>query len=97
MRKPRAISAGAVNTLVLAYAGASLSLLLLIATNAGQESWLTLISRESFASEIVRTFVGSLGLLAAIPATNYIACLFANRLPLSAVKKITEGHASHVH
>lgn len=97
MRIGRDHIAGAVNTLVLAYAGASLSLLLLIATNAGQESWLTLISRESFASEIVRTFVGSLGLLAAIPATNYIACLFANRLPLSAVKKITEGHASHVH
>ncbi len=97
MRIGRDHIAGAVNTLVLAYAGASLSLLLLIATNAGQESWLTLISRESFASEIVRTFVGSLGLLAAIPATNYIACLFANRLPLSSVKKITEGHASHVH
>ncbi len=83
--------AAAVNTLFLAYAGAALPLLLLIASNANHESWLILINRETFASEIVRTFVGSIGLIAAVPFTTLFASILAARLPANALGK-SNGH-----
>lgn len=71
--------AATVNTLILAYAGASLPLLLLLVGAPAGESWLTMINREILATEIVRTLVGSIGLLAAVPLTT----LFASRLATS--------------
>jgi uncharacterized membrane protein len=68
--------AATVNTLILAYAGASLPLLLLLVGVPAGESWLTMINREILATEIVRTLVGSIGLLSAVPLTT----LFASRL-----------------
>jgi uncharacterized membrane protein len=60
-----------VNTLVLAYAGASLPLLLLLALY--QEPLLPTLNREFFVAEIVRTLVGSVGLMLAVPLTSLIA------------------------
>jgi uncharacterized membrane protein len=87
--------AGAVNTLVLAYAGSSLSLLLLLASQK-EESWGTLINREMLATEIIRTLVGTIGLLACVPITTAIASWLATRTD---VKKAAHGghHHSHVH
>jgi uncharacterized membrane protein len=65
--------AATVNTLVLAYTGAALPLLLLV-TLAG-EQFNTFINREFVAEEVVRTLVGSLGLIAAVPITTGLACL----------------------
>jgi uncharacterized membrane protein len=63
--------ASTVNTLVLAYAGASLPLLLLF-RSAGQE--LTdVVTGEIVAVEIVRTLVGSIGLVASVPLTTALA------------------------
>ena len=70
--------ASLVNTLVLAYAGASLPLLLLFAYSGG-EPISTLINREMIANEIVRTLVGSLGLVSAVPITTAIAASFSKR------------------
>jgi len=67
--------ASLVNTLVLAYSGASLPLLLLFTLNGGEPINI-LINRELIASEVVRTLVGSLGLVAAVPITTAIAALF---------------------
>ncbi|MBI2019209.1 YibE/F family protein [Candidatus Daviesbacteria bacterium] len=67
--------ASLVNTLVLAYAGASLPLLLLFTLNGG-EPINVLLNREMIATEIVRTVVGSLGLVAAVPITTAIAAFF---------------------
>jgi uncharacterized membrane protein len=67
--------AATVNTLVLAYVGAALPLLLLV-TQAG-ENWGNFISREFVTEEIVRTLVGSLGLMSAVPLTTGLACLVA--------------------
>lgn len=67
--------AATVNTLVLAYTGAALPLLLLV-TLAG-EQFDTFINREFVAEEVVRTVVGSLGLIAAVPITTSLACLVA--------------------
>jgi uncharacterized membrane protein len=71
--------AAAVNTLFLAYAGAALPLLLLFATNpAGLDR---VVSLEVVAVEIVRTLVGSIGLVSAVPVTTALAALLAARLP----------------
>ncbi len=62
-----------VNTLVLAYAGASLPIFLFLVLNTqGYPVWFMLNS-EFIAEEIVRTLVGSIGLLFAVPITAAIA------------------------
>lgn len=68
--------ASLVNTLVLAYAGASLPLLLLFAIS-GAEPMSLLLNREMIANEVVRTLVGSLGLISAVPITTAIASGFS--------------------
>lgn len=71
--------ASMVNTLVLAYAGASLPVFLLLTVY--QEPLLSVLNRELFAAEIVRTLVGSLGLMLAVPLTSWIASNLAKRQP----------------
>ena len=63
--------AATVNTLVLAYTGASLPLLLIF--TLGNGSFTYFINSEFLAEEIVRTLVGSLGLIAAVPISTLIA------------------------
>jgi len=63
--------AATVNTLVLAYAGAALPLLLLFTLSGsglGQ-----VITNELVAQEVVRTLVGALGIVAAVPLTTALA------------------------
>ena len=69
--------AATVNTLVLAYAGASLPMLLMFSLARGDYGYL--INFSFIAEEIVRTLVGSLGLIAAVPLTTAIAIFFATR------------------
>lgn len=69
--------AATVNTLVLAYVGASLPLLLLF-TAYGEPLGIA-INRELVAEEIVRTLVGSLGLMAAVPVATSLAATVALR------------------
>lgn len=63
-----------VNTLVLAYAGASLPLFLLFSLNTALPAS-QIINSEVVATEIVRTLVGSIGLVAAVPLTTIIAAM----------------------
>ncbi|MGW6418289.1 YibE/F family protein [Streptomyces sp. NPDC055055] len=65
--------ASVVNTLVLAYAGAALPLLLLF--SIAQSSMGTVANSELVAVEIVRTLVGSIGLVASVPLTTALAAL----------------------
>ena len=67
--------AATVNTLFLAYAGASLPLLILLAV--GNQPLGLLINGETISIEIVRTMVGSLGIVAAVPLTTVIATWLA--------------------
>ncbi len=69
--------AATVNTLVLAYAGASLPMLLLFSLARGDYGYL--VNFSFIAEEVVRTLVGSLGLIAAVPLTTVIAIFFAQR------------------
>jgi uncharacterized membrane protein len=71
--------AATVNTLVLAYTGAALPLLLLV-SGAGAD-WFGFINREFVTEEILRTLVGSLGLMAAVPLTTAVACWAAKSMP----------------
>jgi len=71
MRIGRDHVASTVNTLVLAYAGASMPLLILFVL-ADQPAG-TVANGEIVATEIVRTLVGSLGLIASVPITTWLA------------------------
>ncbi|MEZ0113116.1 putative membrane protein [Catenulispora sp. EB89] len=64
-----------VNTLVLAYAGGSLPLFVLMTTSS--QGWSGAAGAEVVAEEIVRTLVGSIGLAAAVPITTALAAYFA--------------------
>jgi uncharacterized membrane protein len=74
-----------VNTLVLAYAGSSLPVLLVL---AGQGTrFLEAIEFEQVAGVIVATLVGSTGLLAAVPLTTGLAAVLASRTPADALAR----------
>jgi len=60
-----------VNTLVLAYTGAALPLLLLFSLS--DSPFFNIINREIIATEIVRTLVGSTGLILAVPIATLLA------------------------
>jgi uncharacterized membrane protein len=77
MRIGRDHIASTVNTLVMAYAGAALPLMLLF-TIANRSVW-TVATSEIVAEEVVRTLVGSIGLIASVPLTTALAALVASR------------------
>ncbi len=64
-----------VNTLVLAYVGASLPVLLIF--SAADLGWGRRSNLELVAKEVVATLVGSIGLIAAVPVTTALAALLA--------------------
>jgi uncharacterized membrane protein len=69
--------AATVNTLVFAYLGAALPLLVVLAVQV--ESFSLTVNEEIIAVEVVRTIVGSIGVLLAVPATTAIAVWLAGR------------------
>jgi uncharacterized membrane protein len=73
MRIGRSHIAATVNTLMLAYLGVGLPLLLLFAL-AGQDP-LTVLNGEVVAVEVIRALVGSIGIVAAVPFTTLVAAL----------------------
>jgi uncharacterized membrane protein len=71
MRIGRDHVSSTVNTLFLAYVGASLPLLLLFILTDQSPAFVA--KREVVATEIVRTLVGSIGLVASVPLTTWLA------------------------
>ena len=67
-----------VNTLAIAYVGASLPLLLLFSQSSTESIWVTM-NREIFSTEIVRTMIGSIGLVLAVPITTMVAIWLLTR------------------
>lgn len=61
------------NTLLLAYAGTALPLILIL--SAQQQPAGILISFDALATEVVRTVVGSIGIVAAVPLTTALAAV----------------------
>ena len=61
------------NTLILAYAGSSLPLMLLFL--AYNYSVKDIINHDIFATEIIRSIAGTIGLILAIPITSILAAI----------------------
>ena len=78
--------ASTVNTLLLAYAGASLPLLVIF--TASGEGFLPTVTTAVVAEEVVRTLAGSIGLVAAVPVATGLAAL---------VSPPTAGEHAHGH
>lgn len=83
-----------VNTLVLAYTGAALPVLVLLSQS--DFGFARVVNLELIATEVVHTLVGSIGLILAVPVTTLIAAVMfkGNRLPL---KPGELDHAHHHH
>lgn len=84
--------AATVNTLVFAYVGAALPVLLIFQTQGttlGQA-----VERESVAEEVTGMLVGSIGLMLAVPVTTALAVMLARLLPAEA---LADEHAHHHH
>ena len=92
-----------VNTLAIAYVGASLPLLLLF-YQTSSSSIAQIANTEIFSTEIVRIMIGSIGLVLAVPITTLVSVLMLVKKPVHAVdahtvheeKKALE-HATHTH
>lgn len=80
-----------VNTLVLAYVGASLPVLLIFSSSdlgLGEA-----LSTEIVAKEVVATLVGSIGLISAVPLTTALAALLALGEEPEALAGLEHGHS----
>jgi uncharacterized membrane protein len=83
--------ASLINTIVLAYAGASFPLFILIVANLTQPLWITL-NGEFIIEELVRTIVGSSTLILAVPITSIIASYYYSRLSKETLDTIELTH-----
>ncbi|MEX2054908.1 MAG: YibE/F family protein [Candidatus Andersenbacteria bacterium] len=82
-----------VNTLVLAYAGASFPALLLFTTY--QRPLWVVLNTEVIAEEVVRTLVGSSALIFAVPITTLLAAYGLRRHHSGEVTTTVESHHHH--
>ena len=95
MRIGRSHIAATVNTLMLAYLGASLPLMLLFAL--GGQPPLVVLNGEIVAVEVIRALVGSIGIVAAVPLTTLVAATLmvpgdAGTAPSVHVEPVPLGH-----
>ncbi len=82
-----------VNTLVLAYVGSSLPILLIL--GSGELGLIDATNLEIVAKEIVATLVGSIGLIAAVPITTALAAWMADSLSDEELQEAAEGGHHH--
>jgi uncharacterized membrane protein len=85
--------AATVNTLVFAYAGASLPVLLIF--SVGGTTFTDAINSEAVAEEVVATLIGSIGLILSMPITTGLAALLAVRMPERQLA--AAAHMGHAH
>jgi uncharacterized membrane protein len=84
--------AATVATLVFAYAGAALPVLLIF--NVGDTSFTDAVNGEAVADEVIAALVGSIGLIASMPITTALAALLAIRM---SDKQLADSEHSHAH
>lgn len=90
MRVGREHIGALVNTLAIAYVGASLPLLLLF--QRSETGVLPIINSELFATEIIRILMGSIGLVIAVPITTILATYLLHGRHIE-----PSTHAGHTH
>ena len=83
-----------VNTLVLAYVGSSLPLLLIF--GVGELGAWDTVNLEIVAKEIVAMLVGSIGIIAAVPLTTALAAWMAGSIPSEQLAE-SVGDGGHHH
>ena len=66
------------NTLILAYVGSSLPVIVLIYANSAQLQYT--LSWELFSSEFIRAIAGSIGLVCTVPATAIVTALLHHKI-----------------
>ena len=81
--------AATVSTLVFAYAGASLAVLLIF--SVGGTSFTDAVNGEAVADEVIAALVGSIGLILSMPITTALAAVLAPRM------SDKQLHLSHAH
>jgi uncharacterized membrane protein len=82
-----------VNTLVLAYVGASLPLLMYF--HLSPLNFWSLVNSELFATEIIRAIVGSIGLILTVPIVTGLAVYFLRDYVPKHGHSHTHGHGHH--
>lgn len=93
LRVGRAHITSLVNTLSFAYIGVALPLVLLLAQ--ADSSIVLSLNQELVAAELIRIFVGSIGLILAVPFTTIIGAFWYARHPVDEDGR--EEHHSHIH
>jgi uncharacterized membrane protein len=93
MRIGRDHIASSVYTLVFAYAGSAMTILLLI--TAYQQSLGAMVTTEEIGTEIVRTLVGAIGLVLAVPITTVFAVLLAPKAAREEHDDVPSPRGSH--
>lgn len=83
--------AATVATLVFAYAGAALPVLLIF--SVGGTSFADAVNGEAVADEVIAALVGSIGLIASMPITTALAALLAPRMSDKHLGAAEHGHA----
>lgn len=91
LRVGRAHIASTINTLLLAYVGASMPLLLLFAVS--DQSWGMVANSELIAVEIARTLCGSMGLVAAVPLTTALGAVLGDGGRLTSSRRAPESNS----
>jgi uncharacterized membrane protein len=79
-----------IHTLVLAYVGASLPLLLI--TRSTGVDFIDAINTQDIAQPILAAIVGCIGLVCAVPLTTAFAAAFVSHLPARSLPAHTHGH-----
>lgn len=72
-----------INTLVLAYAGSSLTVFLFLFYNSSYIPLWVILNSETLNEEIIRTVAGSTGLVLVVPIVTFISAYFATKTPKS--------------
>jgi uncharacterized membrane protein len=82
--------AATVNTLVLAYVGSSLPILLVFGIEG--TAFADTINREAVAEQVIAMLVGSIGLILAVPVTTALAAALATGLPSDELDTTAHAH-----
>ena len=93
MRVGREHVGAVVNTLALAYVGVSLPLVLVMHLSPASTS--LLFNMEIVATEIVRTVVGSIGIILTVPLVTMLAVRFLSATPKHGTPEASVVHSHH--
>lgn len=68
-----------INTLVLAYAGSSLAVFIVLFYNPQNQPYWTILNSEIINEEIIKTLAGTMGLLLSMPIVTFIAAILYDK------------------